>query len=338
MVSSALAAMDFDEGKDFEMMGSGQQPPRQPKIELLQLDELNVKFALSDTCSSVANALRRVMIAETPTVAVEHVYVEENSSVLHDEFLVHRLGLIPLHSTNIDAMNFVRECNCVTFGCRRCTAQFALDVFNDTDEVMLVTSAHLQLLPTADADGDMMMDDPDEAAHYNQVLPIDQVYSSEDPVLIVKLAKNQSIRLTCKAVKGIGKSHAKWIPVSVATYQFDPIVEVDNELFAQLDEEKRLKFVRSCPTKVFSLQPDGSVGVERRQNCMYCGECEQRAAEFGLGDGQLVRVAPRKDRFIFSVESTGALRPEIIVTTALQVLMTKLDAVEAEMRTWREHM
>lgn len=214
-----------------------------------------------------------------------------------------------------------------------------MDVFNDTDDVMLVTSAHLQPIMMGDADGDLMMDDPDdEASQYNQVYPIDQVYpASEDPVLIVKLAKNQSIKLTCKAVKGIGKSHAKWIPVAVATYQFDPIVEVDNELFAQLDEEKRQAFVRSCPTKVFSLQPDGSVGVERRQNCMYCGECEVRAAEFGLGQGQLVQVAPRKDRFIFSVESTGALRPEVIVTTALQVLVGKLNAIEAEMRTWREH-
>mmetsp|Transcript_6375 Transcript_6375/g.9258 ORF Transcript_6375/g.9258 Transcript_6375/m.9258 type:complete len:364 (+) Transcript_6375:182-1273(+) len=46
---------------------------------------------------SFANALRRIMIAEVPTVAIEHVYMWNNSSIVHDEVLAHRLGLVPIH-------------------------------------------------------------------------------------------------------------------------------------------------------------------------------------------------------------------------------------------------
>jgi len=52
---------------------------------------------------SFANALRRIMIAEVPTVAIEHVYMWNNSSIVHDEVLSHRLGLVPV---NVDPRLF----------------------------------------------------------------------------------------------------------------------------------------------------------------------------------------------------------------------------------------
>ncbi len=55
-----------------------------------------MKFLLTNTDISVANALRRVCLAEVPTLAIEFVIVEENSSALMEEFLSQRLGLIPI--------------------------------------------------------------------------------------------------------------------------------------------------------------------------------------------------------------------------------------------------
>jgi DNA-directed RNA polymerase II subunit RPB3 len=71
-------------------------PARHPKIDVLKLREDKLKFVLSGTDSSVANSLRRVLMAEVPSMAIDLVNVYENSSVLHDEFLAHRLGLIPI--------------------------------------------------------------------------------------------------------------------------------------------------------------------------------------------------------------------------------------------------
>lgn len=68
---------------------------RNPEIEVQSQTENTMRVMLSGTDASVANALRRVMIAEVPTVAIHLVTVQENTSMLHDEFIANRLGLIP---------------------------------------------------------------------------------------------------------------------------------------------------------------------------------------------------------------------------------------------------
>lgn len=86
-------------------------PKRQPKIEIMEMKPDSMTFVLSKTDTSVANALRRVMISEVATMAIDLVEIEENSSVLTDEFIAHRLGLIPLTSLTADKFNYTRVFN-----------------------------------------------------------------------------------------------------------------------------------------------------------------------------------------------------------------------------------
>lgn len=48
--------------------------------------------------AAIANAFRRILLAEVPTMAVEKVLVYNNTSIVQDEILAHRLGLIPIHA------------------------------------------------------------------------------------------------------------------------------------------------------------------------------------------------------------------------------------------------
>lgn len=77
----------------------------QDHLSLRVLDRApnHLVFELLGCDASFANALRRIMIAEVPTMALEFVYMWNNSGLLHDEVLSHRLGLVPL---NVDPRLF----------------------------------------------------------------------------------------------------------------------------------------------------------------------------------------------------------------------------------------
>jgi DNA-directed RNA polymerase II subunit RPB3 len=82
-------------------------PPRttngtDARLKINELDDKHISFVLEGVELGMANALRRTMIADIPTLAIELVEIEDNTSVLADEFIAHRLGLIPLQSHDLD--------------------------------------------------------------------------------------------------------------------------------------------------------------------------------------------------------------------------------------------
>ena len=66
------------------------------KIKIISEADDELVFDVSGIDASVANALRRIMLSEVPTMAIEQVYIQMNSSIIHDEVLAHRLGLVPI--------------------------------------------------------------------------------------------------------------------------------------------------------------------------------------------------------------------------------------------------
>ena len=62
-------------------------------------DKMELEFEMIGVEAPIANAIRRILLAEVPTVAIETVYYTNNHGIVQDEVLAHRLGLVPL---NID--------------------------------------------------------------------------------------------------------------------------------------------------------------------------------------------------------------------------------------------
>ncbi len=66
------------------------------KLEILQLSDRKAKFVLSEVSPAFANGLRRSMVADVPKMAIDYVDIYDNNSVIFDEILAHRMGLIPI--------------------------------------------------------------------------------------------------------------------------------------------------------------------------------------------------------------------------------------------------
>jgi DNA-directed RNA polymerase alpha subunit len=195
-------------------------------------NQYELNFSLTGTDVSVANAIRRTMIAEVPTMAIELVTVKENTSALHDEYIAHRLGLIPLVSTRADEFQFARDCGCEDH-CPKCSVVFVLNEMfgNDGDssvegDTMIVNSKHLK-----------NMYDSKELCE--TVVPVhssgdfEQASTGADGqvfgITITKLARGQKIHMEMIARKGIGKEHAKWSPMCTVSYQRDILSAARNE-------------------------------------------------------------------------------------------------------------
>ena len=73
---------------------------RFPKCKIISNESHTCVFELFETDTSVANTLRRLMIADVPTLAIDLVEVHENTTCLLDEYLAHRLGMFPLRWMN----------------------------------------------------------------------------------------------------------------------------------------------------------------------------------------------------------------------------------------------
>lgn len=121
-----------------------QSHAREPQLTIRKLNDEYCEFVLSNTDVSVANALRRVIIAEVPTIAIDLVEIENNTTVLNDEFLAHRLGLIPLISDHAEMMKRPFE---ATSEHDLIDIVFTLDVKCTTEGTLHITTDDLILDP-----------------------------------------------------------------------------------------------------------------------------------------------------------------------------------------------
>lgn len=161
-----------------------------PSVDILERADEKIVIKFNNVPRQYVNAIRRTSISEVPTLAIDDVVILENSSVMHDEAIAHRLGLVPLQ-TNLDRFVMPHDCDCKsTLGCSKCRVLLVLDS-EANEKTKVVTS------------GELVSED-------ELIKPV-----SKD-IPIIALAPGQKLKFEAYARLGIGRDHAKWQPTSAA--------------------------------------------------------------------------------------------------------------------------
>ncbi len=160
-------------------------------LEIISKDDQKIAVKLKGIPLQYANALRRVCLNGVPVFAIDTVDIVMNSSVLPDEGLAHRLGLIPI-TTDLSRFNEPSKCECQSeTGCSNCKVMLILDS-GESDVTRTILSSEL----TSEDDS---------------IKPV------SDKIPIAQLAPGQRIKIECYARLGRGTDHAKWNSANIAT-------------------------------------------------------------------------------------------------------------------------
>jgi DNA-directed RNA polymerase subunit D len=176
------------------------------EVKLIEMSDAKVRVALKGIHRSYANAIRRFAVSEVPAMAIDEVVIIDNSSVLYDELVAHRLGLIPI-KTDLSRYVLPEECDCKSaLGCPKCRILFVLDI--EADRPRTVYS------------GDLASED-------KAVRPF------SDNIPIAELALGQKLKLEAYAKLGRGREHAKWQPATASVLKSVGEKEEEFELYIE---------------------------------------------------------------------------------------------------------
>ncbi len=272
-------------------------------IEVKILKDREAKLLVSNTNPPMVNALRRVLIADVPKLAIEDIEFHlgtigdemedkeyESSAPLFDEIIAHRLGMLPI-PTDLELFDFRDRCDeCEGEGCPNCTIIYSL---NKKGPCTVYSG---DLIPVGE----------------NDLRPVD------DLIPLVKLDDTQALLIYATAELGTAKQHAKWQPTNGVAYKYYPEIEIDQDSCNLCGE-----CVESCPKEVLDIE-DEELIIADLEGCKFCSLCEEVCAPGAID------VSGREDKFILTFETDGSLTSEEVLKEGLQILKGKFDEI-AEM-------
>jgi DNA-directed RNA polymerase subunit L len=275
------------------------------------LDRPRLSFRIDGLDLSVVNALRRTILTDIPNVSmffspydpsINHVFVEKNTSAIHNEMVGHRMSLIPVCITENDIVDVKTNPN---------KFRFVLNVKNTTSNTISVTTKDIVIYENG-------LKAPD--ARHAAMFPVDPV--TKDHILLLKLRPNplnptdgEEIALEASLSVGTAKQHACYCPVSVC--YFTNIV--DSSLVDAA-------FASYVSARISSATGQDSTGPAT----LGPAEIEEARREFLALDAQ--RCFPKNQHgepgsFSFTIESECRLRPAYMFMKAFMVLQARVAAL-----------
>ena len=213
-------------------------------------DPYLLKFTLENTSASFANSIRRTIISEVDTAgfdtedfATSSVRVIENTSGLHNEFLLHMIGMIPVNIVNTVSFDTSKY-------------KFTLNVENTGNVIMDVTTADFEVINTETGKREETLD----------FFPPNRI--TGENILIVKLkpnpgGKGERVHLEGTVVISNGAMNARFSPTSAVMY------------VNKIDPEKVKTAMAKYLTEAQSSAANESVDTKQLERRFMIGESER---------------------------------------------------------------
>jgi len=209
-----------------------------------------LKFDVENSNSSFVNSLRRIILTDIETIGFRtdeyensDIKMIENTSSLHNEFLLHRIGLIPVYTKDISSYDPTKY-------------KFTLDVNNPTQQIIDITTKNIKILNI----------ETNTLENTEDFFPKNPI--TKDNILITRLKPTpdgvgEKIKFEGFSSKGIGKEHIRFSPVSNScfTNKIDP---------KRLEEEFKLYAAEHSDIEASKLKHKFT--LEESERCFYINE------------------------------------------------------------------
>ncbi|RUS26669.1 hypothetical protein BC938DRAFT_484289 [Jimgerdemannia flammicorona] len=250
-------------------------------------------------------------------MAIEMVYIMNNTSIIQDEVLAHRLGLIPVQAnpTLFDYKNSEEsptDLNTIVF-------KLKIKCDNNPDASPDEQDPQKKYKNSNVYSGDLIWEPKGDQIERFKDDPIKPVL---DDILIAKLRPGQELDIEMHCTKGIGREHAKWSPVATASYRLLPEIILKKEITGDLADKFAACFAEGVVEVVTEDGVKKAKVVNPRKDTV--SREVLRHSEFQ----DIVKLTRVRDHFIFNIESTGAILPQELFLQAIQVLIEKAKYVK----------
>lgn len=289
-------------------------------VEVISMDpsEMEIDFIGYDI--SLVNAYRRIILAEVATMAIEKVYMYNNTSIVQDEVLAHRLGLVPL---KVDPRFFEFRNKDDTEWAAQDSVKYELKVRcsknpeaapNETNPDVLfinrkVLSSSLKWVPIG---------------NQTDIFQETNMQPLHDDILLAKMNSGHEINLEAYAVKGIGCDHAKFQP-GLCWYRMLPEIELTREV-----EGKQADLLQTCfsPGVIDVITTSEGKRVAKVKDARN-DSCSRNVFQHdNIKDA--VKLTRKVDHIIFYIESHSALKSYEMLEEAVKIMSGKCDTLLSE--------
>ncbi|XP_018322932.1 DNA-directed RNA polymerases I and III subunit RPAC1 [Agrilus planipennis] len=284
------------------------------RIVIVRYEKYEMEFDFIGVHPFLANTFRRLMLSEVPSMAVEKVFIYNNTSIIQDEILSHRLGLVPLKAnprlfeyrseeakegSEQDTLEFELKVKCTWNKEGNKESARADDIYKNNN----VYSKHFTWLPIK---------------NQAEMFKAEEVGPIHDDILLAKMRPGHELDLKLLAVKGIGKDHAKFSPVATAFYRLLPDIKIIREVEGEAAERLQKCF---SPGVISLRHSKDGRKVAVVNNSRYDTSSRNVYRYEDLKDA--VIMSKIQDHIIFTIESVGAMTADVIFTEAVKILKNK---------------